>query len=79
MGWAKRKGLVATGDPFGPVLFALGYMAALRKVLADHPGAVVPSFLDDTTKTVKTRVHTSHTSRPFIRHQTGWLWLGAER
>ncbi len=27
----------------------MGYMVATRKVLAVHPGAVVPSFLDDTT------------------------------
>jgi hypothetical protein len=44
----SRNG-VRQGDPLGPVLFALGYMVAMNKVLVEHPGAVVPSYLDDTT------------------------------
>ena len=31
------------------MLFSLGYLLAMRKVLVAHPGAVVPTYLDDTT------------------------------
>lgn len=40
---------VRQGDPLGPALFALGYLVALRKTFAAHPGAQLPSFLDDTS------------------------------
>ena len=35
------------GDPWGPVLFALGMMTAMKKVQATHPTVEFPSFVDD--------------------------------
>lgn len=35
------------GDPLGPLLYALGALAAMRKVQAAHPDVHLPSFVDD--------------------------------
>jgi hypothetical protein len=54
---------VRQGDPLGPVLFALGYRVAMLKVLAAHPNALLPTFLDDTAilggNTANSDVHAS--------------------
>ncbi len=43
------------GDPLGPVLYALGVLGAMRKVLATHPGLLAPSYVDDVNLAIEAR------------------------
>lgn len=43
------------GDPLGPILFALGALAAMRKVQAAHPDVHLPSYVDDVNGMVEGR------------------------
>jgi hypothetical protein len=43
------------GDPLGPVLFALGALAAMRKVQTEHPDVHLPSYVDGVNAMVEGR------------------------